>query len=50
MSHQLVLVPSLGGWALVTPDGEFVYESLRPDGRRRCLEFASEHGVLALHT
>ncbi len=46
--ESLRLLPSGDGWALVGPDGELVFQALGTDGRRRCLEFARDEGVLAV--
>lgn len=44
----LRLLPSGDGWSLIGSDGRLVFKALGPRGRRRCLEFARAHGVLAL--
>lgn len=44
----LRLLPSGDGWSLVGPEGNVVFEALGSYGRRRCLEFARAHGVLAV--
>ncbi|MBV8733644.1 MAG: hypothetical protein JO321_02635 [Solirubrobacterales bacterium] len=36
------------GWALVGQDDEVVFLATGPRARQECLEFAREHGVLAL--
>ncbi|HET9102742.1 MAG TPA: hypothetical protein VFN55_05260 [Solirubrobacteraceae bacterium] len=48
VASRLHLVPHGAGWALAHPDGELVYAASGLDGRRRCLEFARDHGVAAL--
>lgn len=45
---NLRLLPSGDGWSLVTPEGSVVLDSLGPQGRRRCHEFARANGVLTL--
>jgi hypothetical protein len=36
------------GWALVTRDGQLVFQAPGLRGRRRCLQYARAEGVLAL--
>jgi hypothetical protein len=36
------------GWSLVAPDGHVLFHALGLSGRRECLEFARERGVLAV--
>lgn len=36
------------GWVLLGADGEVVFHGLGVGGRRQCLEFARELGVLAV--
>jgi len=47
-TRQLRLLPSGDGWALVTADGRVAFWALGLSGRRRCLEFAREQGVITL--
>jgi hypothetical protein len=44
----LRLMPSGDGWSLVGQDGELVFSALGAQGRRRCLQYARAHGVLAV--
>lgn len=44
--HRLILLPTGDGWSLVGPNGELAFHGLGTAGRRECLEFAREHGVL----
>jgi hypothetical protein len=46
--QRLRLLPSGDGWALVGADGRIAFSALGLSGRRRCLEFAREHGVITL--
>ena len=36
------------GWSLVTPDGHVLFHAMGLSGRRECLEFARDRGVLAV--
>ncbi len=45
---RLRLLPSGDGWSLVGMDGKLVFHALGTKGRRRCLEYAREHGALAV--
>jgi hypothetical protein len=45
---RLRLLPTGDGWSLIGPDGELVFHGLGLSGRRQCLEFAREHGALAV--
>jgi hypothetical protein len=36
------------GWSLLGPEGELVFQAIGLAGRRACLEYAREHGVLAV--
>ena len=47
-SGRLRLLAGGDGWALMTPEGKVVFHALGTRGRRRCLEFARAHGVLAV--
>jgi hypothetical protein len=47
-TRQLRLLPSGDGWALVGADGRIAFSALGLSGRRRCLEFARQHGVITL--
>lgn len=44
----LKLVTSPEGWALLDPSGREVFSAPGLRGRRRCLQFAHAHGVLAV--
>jgi hypothetical protein len=46
--QRLALLPSGDGWALVGADGRIAFSALGLSGRRRCLEFAREQGVITL--
>jgi hypothetical protein len=46
LGERLTLLPTEDGWSLVGPKGELVFRGLGTGGRRQCLEFAREHGVL----
>jgi hypothetical protein len=46
--RQLRLVAFGDGWSLVSRDGEPVFSADGPRGRWCCLEFAHDHGVVAL--
>ena len=47
-TRHLRLLPSGDGWALVGVDGRIAFSALGLSGRRRCLEFAREQGVITL--
>jgi hypothetical protein len=47
-ARQLRLVASGDGWSLVSLDGEPVFSADGLRGRWCCLEFAHNHGVVAL--
>lgn len=47
-ASRLRLLPSGDGWSLVGEDGRLVFSALGLGGRRRCLEYAQAHGVVAL--
>jgi hypothetical protein len=47
-SASLALRATEDGWSLLAPDGQVVFRALGTAGRRRCLEFAHELGVLAV--
>ena len=36
------------GWSLLDPSGKLLFSGLGRSSRRRCLEFARSHGVLAV--
>ncbi len=38
------------GWSLVAPDGTVVFRGLGLAGRRQCLQYAREHGVLCVYS
>jgi hypothetical protein len=38
------------GWSLLAPDGTVMFRGLGLAGRRQCLEYAREHGVLAVYS
>jgi hypothetical protein len=44
----LILRPTEDGWSLISPSGELVFRGLGTAGRRHCLEFARDHGVLSV--
>ncbi len=44
--RRLILLPTEDGWSLVGANGELAFRGLGTSGRRECLEFAREHGVL----
>lgn len=44
----LVIKATDEGWALVGQEGEAIFEAGGLEGRQACLNFAHEHGVLAL--
>jgi hypothetical protein len=48
VSRRLSLRPTGDGWSLLAPSGEVVFRGFGLAGRRQCLEFAREHGVLAV--
>lgn len=43
-----ILAPSEDGWSLVGPAGELLFRGLGARGRRECLEFARDHGIVAV--
>ncbi len=45
---QWRLMPTGDGWSLIRPDGGVAFRGLGVSGRRRCLEFARELGVLVV--
>jgi hypothetical protein len=47
-AYYLSLRPTGDGWSLMAPDGRVVFRALGLAGRRRCLEYARELGVLAV--
>jgi hypothetical protein len=47
-ARQLRLVASGDGWSLVSLEGEPVFSAAGLRGRRCCLEFAQNRGVVAL--
>jgi hypothetical protein len=46
--RRLSLRATEDGWSLIAPDGHLVFRGFGLDGRRRCLEFARDLGVLAV--
>jgi hypothetical protein len=42
------LLPNEDGWSLIEPDGTLLFYAVGTSGRRRCLEYARAHGVLAV--
>lgn len=44
------LLPTDDGWSLIRPTGEIACRALGVSGRRRCLEFARDHGVLVVYS
>jgi hypothetical protein len=49
-ARRLRLLPTGDGWSLVTRDGRLVFSALGLSGRRSCLQFALDKGVVALAT
>jgi hypothetical protein len=47
-STSLTLRATEDGWSLLAADGHVVFSAIGTAGRRRCLEFARELGVLAV--
>jgi hypothetical protein len=47
-ADSLTLCATGDGWSLIGPRGELVFHGLGVKGRRKCLEFAREHGVVAV--
>jgi hypothetical protein len=47
-SRRLRLLASGDGWSLVEPSGRLVYAALGVSGRRRCLKFAHDQGVVVV--
>lgn len=47
-AYYLSLRATGDGWSLLAPEGEVVFRALGLAGRRRCLEYARELGVLAV--
>jgi hypothetical protein len=47
-AYYLSLRATGDGWSLLAPDGKLVFRALGLAGRRRCLEYARELGVLAV--
>lgn len=45
---RLALFPTEDGWSLVGARGEVVFRAAGVRGRRACLEFARDRGVLAV--
>ena len=45
---RLWLRATADGWSLVAPDGHVLFQAPELSGRRECLEFAHERGVLAV--
>lgn len=48
VSSMLLLRSTDSGWALSDARGEIVFSAEGRGGRQACLEFARDHGVLAL--
>lgn len=48
LSPRLRLRATRRGCALIDPDGEVVFYADGIGGRRKCLEYARQHGVLAI--
>jgi hypothetical protein len=44
--RHLILLRTEDGWSLVGPNGELAFRGFGTGGRRQCLEFARERGVL----
>lgn len=47
---SLILRPADDGWMLVTSDGEVVFRAPGTAGRRQCLKFAQDHGVISVRS
>jgi hypothetical protein len=47
-ASQLRLRPTEDGWSLIGPRGEVVFRGLGVRARRECLEYARDHGVVAV--
>jgi len=45
---RVLLVPSRGGWLLVTASGEVLLQRLGAGARRACLERARATGILSI--
>ncbi len=43
-----ILTPTEDGWSLVGPTGELLFRALGVRGRRECLEFARDSGLVAV--
>lgn len=43
-----LLAPTEDGWSLVGPTGELLFRGSGMRGRRECLEFARDHGIVAV--
>ncbi len=43
-----ILAPTEDGWSLVGPTGELLFRGFGVRGRRECLEFARDHGIVAV--
>jgi hypothetical protein len=46
--RRLTLRATGNGWSLLGPRGEEVFHAPGVAGRRKCLEFARDHGVLVV--
>jgi hypothetical protein len=42
------LAPTEDGWSLVGPAGDLLFRGLGVRGRRECLEFARDRGIVAV--
>jgi hypothetical protein len=47
-AQRLSLRATGDGWSLLAPDGSLVFRGFGVAGRRQCLEFAVDRGVLAV--
>jgi hypothetical protein len=47
-AQRLSLRATGDGWSLLAPDGAVVFRGFGLAGRRQCLEFAANRGVLAV--
>jgi hypothetical protein len=47
-AERLYLRPTEDGWSLLNSAGEVLFRGFGLDGRRQCLEFAREIGILTV--
>ncbi len=48
LGRHPLLAPTEDGWSLVGPAGELLFRGFGVRGRRECLEFARDHGIVAV--